>query len=141
MLLGLLSNEIHSNWFSLVQKIIAKGNLEYDSSCSDSLLTPTKIYVKYCLPLLEEKLLTGLSHITGGGLLKNLQQSLPLNVKAEIMGHPPLPSVFHWMKKINGVDDCKMLHTFNCGIWMVLIVKMGCVDKVNALSHDTGEDI
>jgi phosphoribosylaminoimidazole (AIR) synthetase len=124
--------------------------LEYNSSCpwdksagtvGDSLLTPTRIYVKCCLPLLNEELLTGLSHITGGGLLENLPRSLPSNVKAEITGHPPLPSVFSWMKRISGVDDREMLRTFNCGIGMVLIVKKDCVDKVKALLREAGEEI
>jgi phosphoribosylaminoimidazole (AIR) synthetase len=102
-------------------------------------LTPTKIYVKCCLPLLQKQLLHGLAHITGGGLLENLPRSLPSNVKAEIMGHPPLPNVFSWMKQISGLDDHEMLRTFNCGIGMVLIVKKDCVDEVKSLLHEAGE--
>ena len=148
VLLGLPSSGIHSNGFSLVRKLVEKANLGYDSSCpwdenagtvGDSLLTPTKIYVKCCLPLLSGQLLTGLSHITGGGLLENLPRSLPSNVKAEITGHPPLPSVFSWMKQISGLDDREMLRTFNCGIGMVLIVKKDCVDEVKALLREAGE--
>ncbi len=148
ILLGLPSSGIHSNGFSLVRKLVEKANLDYDSACpwdmstgtvGDSLLTPTKIYVQCCLPLLQKQLLTGLAHITGGGLLENLPRSLPPNVKAEITGHPPLPNVFSWMKQISGLDDHEMLRTFNCGIGMVLIVKKDCVGEVKTLLNEAGE--
>ena len=148
ILLGLPSSGIHSNGFSLVRKLVEKANLDYDSACpwdksagtvGDSLLTPTKIYVKCCLPLLQKQLLNGLAHITGGGLLENLPRSLPSNVKAEITGHPPLPYVFSWMKQVSGLDDHEMLRTFNCGIGMVLIVKKDCVGEVKTLLNEAGE--
>jgi phosphoribosylaminoimidazole synthetase len=148
VLLGLPSSGIHSNGFSLVRKLIDKANLDYDSVCpwdksigtvGDSLLTPTKIYVKSCLPLLQKEMLTGLAHITGGGLLENLPRSLPTFLKAEITGHPPLPSVFNWMKQTSGLDDHEMLRTFNCGIGMVLIVKREQVDGAKDLLREAGE--
>ncbi|KAL7482259.1 hypothetical protein ACHAW6_007936 [Cyclotella cf. meneghiniana] len=150
VLLGLPSSGIHSNGFSLVRKLIDKANLDYESVCpwdktvgtvGDALLTPTKIYVKCCLPLLRKEMLTGLAHITGGGLLENLPRSLPSNLKAEITGHPPLPSVFSWMKQTSGLDDREMLRTFNCGIGMVLIVKKECVDEAKDLLRDAGESV
>lgn len=150
ILLGLSSSGIHSNGFSLVRKLVEKANLDYDSVCpwdknvgtvGDALLTPTKIYVKCCLPLLQKDMLTGLAHITGGGLLENLPRSLPNNVKAEITGHPPLPSVFSWMKQTSGLDDHEMLRTFNCGIGMVLIVKKGAVSEAKTLLRDAGESV
>lgn len=150
VLLGLPSSGIHSNGFSLVRKLIDKANLDYDSACpwdksvgtvGDSLLTPTKIYVKCCLPLLQKEMLTGLAHITGGGLLENLPRSLPSGIKAEITGHPPLPSVFSWMKQTSGLDDHEMLRTFNCGIGMVLIVKKEHVDEAKELLRGAGETV
>eukprot|EP00804_Cyclotella_cryptica_P016679 CCRYP_002001-RA/>CCRYP_002001-RA protein AED:0.03 eAED:0.03 QI:1108/0.5/1/1/1/1/3/345/870 len=150
VLLGLPSSGIHSNGFSLVRKLIEKANLDYGSVCpwdnnvgtvGDALLTPTKIYVKCCLPLLQKEMLTGLAHITGGGLLENLPRSLPSNLKAEITGHPPLPSVFSWMKQTSGLDDHEMLRTFNCGIGMVLIVKKECADETKDLLRETGESV
>jgi formyltetrahydrofolate-dependent phosphoribosylglycinamide formyltransferase len=148
VLLGLASSGVHSNGFSLVRKLIAKENLEYGSPCpwdpssasiGDSLLTPTRIYVKACLPLLKEGLVHAMSHITGGGLLENLPRSLPKGLVAEITGHPPLPPVFAWMKQASGLDDREMLRTFNCGIGMVLIVKSDHVDRVKTLLRDAGE--
>jgi formyltetrahydrofolate-dependent phosphoribosylglycinamide formyltransferase len=130
VLLGLTSSGIHSNGFSLVRKLVEKQGLNYESPCpwdagktiGDSLLTPTKIYVKACVPLLKKGLLKGLSHITGGGLLENLPRSLPSGVGAEITMHPPLLPVFEWIKEASGLDDTELLRTFNCGIGMVLIL-------------------
>jgi phosphoribosylaminoimidazole synthetase len=148
-LLGLQSSGIHSNGFSLVRKLIAKEGLEFDSPCpwddaptiGDSLLTPTKIYVKSCLPLIKEGLLKGLAHITGGGLLENLPRSLPPGVGAEISGHPSLPSVFKWMQSASGLDDNEMLRTLNCGIGMVLILDKSNVAAAKELLAAAGESV
>ncbi len=148
VLLGLSSSGIHSNGFSLVRKLIDSEGLTFDSPCpwddscetiADSLLTPTKIYVKACLPLLKKQLLTGLSHITGGGLLENLPRSLPKGVVAEITGHPALPPVFKWMQQASGLDDHEMLRTFNNGVGMVLIVKADKVADAKSLLEQAGE--
>ena len=150
VVLGLPSSGIHSNGFSLVRKLIEKENLTYESPCpwdanagsvGDSLLTPTKIYVKSCLPLLEKNLLNGLAHITGGGLLENLPRSLPEGVGAEITNHPRLPSVFKWLQNSSGLDDNEMLRTFNCGIGMVLIVSKDDVNVVKDLLTVAGESV
>lgn len=149
ILLGLASSGIHSNGFSLVRKLITKENLTYDSPCpwdnsptiGDSLLIPTKIYVKACLPLLQKRLLNGMAHITGGGLLENLPRSLPQGVVAEITGHPSLPPVFKWMQNASGLDDHEMLRTLNCGIGMVLIVKKDNVAEAKELLLQAGEDV
>lgn len=147
-LLGLASSGIHSNGFSLVRKLVEKEGLTYESPCpwdsskasiGDSLLTPTKIYVKACLPLLKKGLVKGMAHITGGGLLENLPRSLPSGVGAEITGHPPLPSVFKWMKESSGLDDNEMLRTFNCGVGMVLILDSKDVAEAKELLLSSGE--
>jgi len=148
-LLGLPSSGIHSNGFSLVRKLIAKEGLEFESPCpwddaptiGDSLLTPTKIYVKSCLPLIKGGLLKGLAHITGGGLVENLPRSLPSGVGAEISGHPSLPSVFKWMQNASGLDDNEMLRTLNCGIGMVLILDISNVAAAKQLLNEAGEVI
>ena len=150
VLLGLSSSGIHSNGFSLVRKLIQKENLSYDSPCpwssssptiGDALLIPTKIYVQSVLPLLKKKMLNGMAHITGGGLLENLPRSLPSGVVAEITGHPPLPNVFKWMQQVSGLDDHEMLRTFNCGIGMVLIVKKECALDAKAMLQQAGEAV
>lgn len=150
VLLGLPSSGIHSNGFSLVRRLLEKEELSFNSPCpwdksagtvGDSLLTPTKIYVKSCLPLLKNKTLTGLAHITGGGLLENLPRSLPKGIDAEITGHPSLPAVFKWMQNASGLDDTEMLRTFNCGIGMILIVKADRVDESRKLLEQAGETV
>lgn len=150
IVLGLSSSGIHSNGFSLVRKLIEKEKLTYEMPCpwdesvstiADSLLTPTKIYVKSCLPLIKKKLVNGMAHITGGGLLENLPRSLPSNISAEISGHPPLPSVFKWMQEKSGLTDKEMLRTFNCGIGMVLIVNPTKIQEVKTLLSEAEEDV
>lgn len=149
VLLGLRSSGIHSNGFSLVRKLIEKEGLSYESPCpwdssvetvGDSLLTPTKIYCKACLPLLKKGIVKGMSHITGGGLLENLPRSLPEGTGAEITNHPSLPRVFSWMKKASRLDDDEMLRTFNCGIGMILIVDKACASEAEKMLHESGED-
>lgn len=148
-LLGLASSGIHSNGFSLVRKLIEKEGLSYESPCpwdssvptiGDSLLTPTKIYVKACLPLIKKGLVKGMAHITGGGLLENLPRSLPDDLGAEITGHPALPNVFKWMKDTSGLDDGEMLRTFNCGVGMVLILDAKDVVEAKKLLLDSDEE-
>lgn len=148
-LLGLASSGIHSNGFSLVRKLIEKEGLSYESPCpwdfsvptiGDSLLTPTKIYVKACLPLIKKGLIKGMAHITGGGLLENLPRSLPDDLGAEITGHPALPNVFKWMKDTSGLDDGEMLRTFNCGVGMVLILDAKDVVEAKKLLLDSEEE-
>ena len=136
VLVGLPSSGIHSNGFSLVRKLLQKEGLSYADrapweeggmTVGESLLTPTQIYVKSVMPLLRRGLLNGSAHITGGGLLENLNRSLGSDVDASVDFHPPLPKVFQWMMKSSGLDDDGMLRTFNCGVGFVLIVK---ADKV-----------
>lgn len=147
VLLGLTSSGIHSNGFSLVRKLVDKQGLNYESPCpwesgktiGDSLLTPTKIYVKACVPLLKQGLLKGLAHITGGGLLENLPRSLPKDVSAEITLHPPLLPVFKWIQDASGLDDTELLRTFNCGIGMVLILPKENAQTVKNMLLAAGE--
>ncbi len=149
-LLGLASSGIHSNGFSLVRKLIATEGLTFDSACpwdssvetiGDSLLTPTKIYVKACLPLLKKGIIKGMSHITGGGLLENLPRTLPKGIGAEITSHPALPAVFSWMKGASGLDDNEMLRTFNCGVGMVVVVAKEDAAEAKQMLLDAGEEV
>lgn len=148
VLIGLTSSGIHSNGFSLVRKLVEKEGLSYDQKCpwdssgntiGESLLTPTKIYVKCCLPLLAKGLLKGMAHITGGGLIENLPRSLPKGLGAKISGHPSLPKIFKWLQKSSGLNDTEMLRTFNCGIGMVLIVAPENVSLVKEILQNEGE--
>ncbi|EHL01674.1 putative Bifunctional purine biosynthetic protein ADE1 [Glarea lozoyensis 74030] len=118
VLLGLASNGLHSNGFSLVRRIIAREGLSYqdptpwDDSKSTvlgtSLLTPTRIYVKSLLKVTDKKLVKGLSHITGGGLAENVPRMLPSQLSAEIdLKTWELPPVFKWLKKAGNPRKCE----------------------------------
>ena len=148
VLLGVSSSGLHSNGFSLVRKLVEREGYTYESPCpwdasqgsvGDSLLTPTKIYVRSCLPLVKAKLVKGMAHITGGGLLENLPRVLPDGVGAKITNHPSLPSVFKWLKEASGLDDKEMLRTFNCGVGMVVIVDKADVGAALSLLEKSGE--
>ena len=139
VLLGLGSNGVHSNGFSLVRRIVAAAGLEYTSSApwdtsktvGESLLTPTKIYVKELLPVVRH--VRGLAHITGGGLLENVPRMLPDHLAAEIdFGSWTIPPVFDWLKKAGNVEPTEMCRTFNSGIGMVIAVEASKVDVVTS---------
>ncbi|GAO19626.1 uncharacterized protein UV8b_06327 [Ustilaginoidea virens] len=139
VLLGLGSAGVHSNGFSLVRRIIQSAGLEYDAQApwdtsrtvGESLLTPTRIYVKSLLPVLGE--IKGLAHITGGGLIENVPRMLPESLAAEITyGSWTMPPVFQWLKQAGNVDAMEMCRAFNSGIGMVIAVDASKADAVQA---------
>lgn len=132
VLIGLKSSGIHSNGYSLVRKIFfQEHNLTVDSvlpeypeqKLGELLLTPTKIYVQDVVPLLDERLIRGISHITGGGFYENVPRMLPDNLAAKINVDvwPQLP-VFDLLQKYGQLELADMYHIFNMGIGMVLAV-------------------
>ncbi|KAH8598054.1 phosphoribosylglycinamide synthetase [Bisporella sp. PMI_857] len=132
VLLGLASDGVHSNGFSLVRKIVERSSVSYfdpapwdqSTSVGLSLLKPTRIYVKSVLKVHNQGLILGLSHITGGGLTENVPRMLPSHLAAEIdiasWQHPP---VFRWLKKEGNVESAEMARAFNNGVGMVAVVK------------------
>ena len=132
ILLGLPSNGVHSNGFSLVRKIVEKRGLAFtdpapwDSSKSvgESLLTPTRIYVKPLMKAVERDLLLGMAHITGGGLEDNIPRMLPKQLAAEIdVASWTVPAVLKWLKKAGSVSSREFARTWNTGLGMVIVVK------------------
>lgn len=132
VLIGLTSSGIHSNGYSLVRKIFfqdydltVKSVLpEYPTdNLGELLLTPTKIYVQDVMPLLSERLIKGISHITGGGFYENIPRMLPDDLAAEINVDiwPKLP-IFDILQKYGQLKLADMYHIFNMGIGMVLAV-------------------
>jgi phosphoribosylformylglycinamidine cyclo-ligase len=130
-LIGLASNGLHSNGYSLARKIILEiMRLRIDdmlpgleSTVADELLAPTRIYVKSILNLLRDFSINGIAHITGGGLLENVPRILPHGCKAVINRQNwQEPAVFDLLRKGGNVDEHEMYRTFNCGIGMVLSV-------------------
>ncbi|CAH7689604.1 phosphoribosylformylglycinamidine cyclo-ligase [Phakopsora pachyrhizi] len=143
-LIGLSSSGFHSNGFSLVRKVVEKSGLSLDSPCpwsperrlDHALLDPTRIYTCQVLPLLKskEKLVKGMSHITGGGFLENLPRVLPEGLGCQINAESyPLPDSFRWLMQQGNIEPLEMCRTFNCGIGMVLIVAKESAGKVISL--------
>ncbi len=129
ILLGLASNGVHSNGYSLVRKIVERTNLGWqtpspfsDGTLGEALLAPTRIYVPACLAALRQPGLNALAHITGGGLTENLPRVLPDGLGAEIdLSAWPLPPVFGWLIRNADLPLPEALKTFNCGLGMIAV--------------------
>ncbi len=144
-IIGLASDGVHSNGFSLVRKIIEVNGASLkmpfmESTLGDCLLTPTRIYVQPILKALETLDIKSMAHITGGGLLENIPRVLPHGVNANLhMDAWTWPSIFKWLQEKGRVATPEMLRTFNCGIGYVVIVPDKQADKTLALFKDLGE--
>ena len=135
VVIGLKSSGLHSNGFSLVRKVIfEKAKLDVNSklktingTIGDELLKPTKIYVKPIRALLRhyrsKKVVKGMAHITGGGLVENIPRVLPEGCSVRIKkGSWPVPAIFEVIQKRGKIDEGEMYNVLNMGIGMVLIV-------------------
>jgi phosphoribosylformylglycinamidine cyclo-ligase len=131
VILGLGSSGVHSNGFSLVRRIIEEAHWDLSQqfpaepgrSLSEMLLEPTRIYVRSLLPLVQERRIKGLAHITGGGLLENIPRVLPDNCHAFIdAGRWALPLIFSLLQEGGRIVPSEMARTFNCGIGMAVIL-------------------
>jgi len=123
VVIGLESNGIHSNGYSLVRKVFSRNELV---RMSDELLKPTRIYVKPVLGLLKKypRSVNGIAHITGGAFYDKISRILPDNINARIYKDSwVVPKIFRLMQTKGNIEDREMYHTFNMGIGMVLIVK------------------
>ena len=148
VLLGLPSSGVHSNGFSLVRKICFEA-MGYDMStpipefgCTlgEKLLTPTRLYPKSCLPLIEKFDLHGMVHITGGGFYDNVPRILPEHCDAEIDAEAwEVPVVFKKLQEWGNVPWAEMYRTFNMGVGMVLVVAPEEADAVRAHLTAAGE--
>ena len=131
VLVGLASNGIHSNGFSLVRKVLLKDNdLDLQTSyealgttLGEALLAPTRIYVKPVLNALKNQTIHGIAHITGGGFEENIPRMLPEGLAAQIdYGSWPIPAIFDLIESKGSLARKEMFTTFNMGIGMVLAV-------------------
>ena len=128
IVLAIPSNGIHSNGYSLVRSIIK--NTKMTEKLKTELLKPTKIYSKEILKLTDKKLINAAAHITGGGLVENLNRSIPENLSLNIdLSKIKIIKIFKWLKSKNISDD-EMLKTFNCGVGFCIIVPPKNVKKV-----------
>ncbi|MBV7393345.1 phosphoribosylformylglycinamidine cyclo-ligase [Mameliella sediminis] len=149
VLLGLGSDGVHSNGYSLVRKLVELSGLGWDAPCpwggstlGEALLAPTRLYVKPALAAIEAGEVHALAHITGGGLTENLPRVLPEGLGAEIdLGAWDLPDLFKWMRGVGGIAEGEMLKTFNCGIGMILVVEPESEYAVDELLRGMGETV
>jgi phosphoribosylformylglycinamidine cyclo-ligase len=148
VILALASSGVHSNGFSLVRRIIEQEGWNLDEAMpgeggrrlGEVLLEPTRIYVRSLLPLVQQGLVKGLAHITGGGLLENIPRVLPEGCRAIVeAGRWTLPSVFSLLQKGGSITTKEMARTFNCGIGMAVIVSPDMADAVAAQLEGVGE--
>lgn len=151
VLLGLSSNGIHSNGYSLVRQVLEAGeragNLDLraddpalNGSAASALLAPTRIYVKPILNLLRDFTINGMVHITGGGFDGNVPRVLPKGVRARIdTAAWPRPAIFGWLQRRGEIEETEMLRVFNCGIGMILIVPREQSDDIVQRLSGMGE--
>ena len=147
-IIGLASSGVHSNGFSLVRKVfdVEHKDLtihrdELGGSLGEALLTPTRIYVKPMLALLEQVTVKAVSHITGGGFYENIPRALPEGCAARIpldrLGIPPL---FQLIQREGNIPMRDMYNTFNMGVGMSVIVDKTQADKAVEILRGAGED-
>jgi phosphoribosylformylglycinamidine cyclo-ligase len=145
VLIALASTGPHSNGYSLIRHIIQTKKITLDEPfdgkpLAQTLLTPTRIYVKSLLALAKAKILKGAAHITGGGFIDNIPRVLPDNCSAYLdCDSWQLPSIFQWLKAQGQMSTYELRRTFNCGVGMVVCVSEQHATKALSLLKDNGE--
>ena len=151
VLIGIASNGLHSNGYSLVRRILEDrargGGLDLfaeeellNGSLASALLTPTRIYCKAVLNLARHFEIKGLIHVTGGGLEGNVPRVLPRGVRARFdLGTWPRPAIFTWLERFGGLDESELLRVFNCGLGMIAVVPAGIAGEVIERLQGLGE--
>ena len=149
VIIALPSSGVHSNGFSLVRKVFGIGEKDISSpvaelsgkSVGETLLTPTRIYVKPVLALLDAVTVRSVSHITGGGFYENIPRSLPngLSAKIDRSALKVLP-IFDLIAKTGEIPERDMFNTFNMGVGMSIVVKKTDADRALEVLAQNGED-
>lgn len=148
VLIGLPSSGVHSNGFSLVRKVfgidettINKTYDELDKPLGETLLTPTKIYVKPLLALIEKCEVKAVSHITGGGFYENIPRMLKDGMSAKITKSavPVLP-IFNIIQREGNISEHDMYNTFNMGVGMIIAVNKDEAETAISVLKDAGEN-
>ena len=161
-IIGIASSGPHSNGYSLIRKVLEVSGASLDDDFNGSplgevLLTPTRIYVKPLLALIDQVDVHSLCHITGGGLPENLPRVLPKGCRAVIDGRAwQRPAIFDWLQQQGNIADAEMYRTFNCGVGMVVVLPadqaQSAIEQLNAAGeqamligsieqHDGGEQV
>ena len=148
VLVGIKSSGVHSNGYSLVRKLFGENKEELEAynerlgaRTIDVLLTPTKLYVRPILTLIEKVKVKGIAHITGGGFIENIPRIFPAGVGCEIRKDSyQVPEVFKIMQEKAEITDRQIYNTFNMGIGMVVCVAKEDVDATLASLKESGEE-
>ena len=148
VLIGLPSSGVHSNGFSLVRKLFAidEENIklyvpELGATLGETLLTPTKLYVKPVLALLDRCEVKAISHITGGGFYENIPRMLPEGIRAVVKKDSyEIPAIFNLIAKTGNIAEEMMYNTFNMGIGMVVAVDEKDVDATIKAMKEAGDE-
>ncbi len=150
LLIGIASSGIHSNGYSLVRRIVEGEGFAYDGpspvedgvSLAQTLLTPTRIYVKGPLAAHKAGLVKAFAHITGSGIIGNLPRVLPEGTAAELdAARWTWPAIYDWLQKIGRLDARELANTFNCGLGMIAVVSREKADEALRVLHAAGETV
>ena len=148
VILGMASNGIHSNGFSLIHKIISNYNIDLNQDFGDNqtigtaLLKETRIYVKSCLNAAKSGNIKAFAHITGGGLIENIMRIIPKNLNIEIdFSSWERPKIFQFLQETAHIDEEEMRRVFNCGIGMIAICEKQNLEEISEILIDSGEKI
>jgi phosphoribosylaminoimidazole synthetase len=149
LLIGLASSGPHSNGYSLIRRIVEQSGLGWndpapfadDQTLAEALMTPTRIYVRTVLPLLQTGLASGAAHITGGGLIENPPRAIRKDLQPRFDWSAwDMPPVFEWLERAGGVERMEMRRTFNCGVGFLLVVPHRNGEAVMAGLLEAGEN-
>ena len=149
VILALPSSGVHSNGFSLVRKVFDVEHTDLKAPVAElggkglgeTLLTPTKIYVKPVLALFEQVTVRGISHITGGGFFENIPRSIPDGLGAKIkMDDVRVLPIFDLIEKTGKISRREMFNTFNMGVGMTVVVSKEDAEKALSILRENGED-
>ncbi len=147
VVLGLASNGLHANGFSLVRRVVERCGLGYrdpapfaDAALGAALLAPSRIYVRAALAAHRAGRIGGLAHVTGGGIVDNLARTLPAGLAAELDARAwPLPDVFAWLMEAAGAAPAEMSRTFNCGLGMIAVARPADAVEAERIFAAAGE--
>lgn len=147
-LIALPSSGVHSNGFSLINKIIKEKNLNFNmeakfgeeiKAIGNAFLVPTRLYAEPLLPVLRRGQVKGLAHITGGGLTENIPRMLPDHLSAAIdANYFEIPKVFGWIAAQANLSEVEILKTYNCGIGMLVVLPEEDKESVSILKRNGG---
>jgi phosphoribosylformylglycinamidine cyclo-ligase len=149
-ILGLASDGLHTNGYSLARRVLAESGLTLESALpgderrtiADALLAPHRWYGRVLEPLLDDPALHALAHVTGGGVAGNLIRVLPSGCRAVIdVSAWRLPPVFAWIERAGGVPVEDMRSTFNLGVGMALVVAADAESRIASMMRDAGETV